>query len=93
MESMAKKISRTVDPFDAGSRNRRLPNVLSKNEHTEGLLCEGSAEYRAMLEEGLRLNRAFFNIRSASIREAIINLIVETANNESGDGHRFPWLI
>ena len=90
---MAKKNSRMADPFDAGSRNGRLPKVLSNNEHTERQRCEGSAEYRAMLDEGLRLNRAFFNIRSASIREAIINLIVETANNESADGHRFPWLI
>jgi len=46
-----------------------------------------------MLDEGLRLNRAFFNIRSASIREAIINLIIETANNENADDPRFPWLI
>jgi hypothetical protein len=87
---MAKKISRTADPLDAGSRNRRLRMVLSKNEHTERLPCEGSAEYRAMLDEGLRLNRAFFNIRSASIREAIINLIVETANNENADVSRYP---
>jgi hypothetical protein len=90
---MAKKISRMADPFDAGSRDRRLPKVLCKNGHTQRPPCEGSAEYRAMLDEGLRLNRAFFNIRSASIREAIINLIIETANNENADDPRFPWLI
>ena len=78
MEAMVQKIHRTTDPLAARSLDRRLSEAM------EGRPWEGSADHRGALDEGLRLNRAFFTIRSASIREAIINLIIETADSEGG---------
>jgi hypothetical protein len=90
MKSMARPIHRIDEPFSAGLCDWRLSDALSEDERPETPPSEGSADYRATLDEGLRLNRAFFSIRSASIRAAIIDLIVEAANRENADDTRFP---
>jgi hypothetical protein len=41
-------------------------------------------DYPAMLDQGLRLNRAFVKISNPLIREAIVNLVSEAAKNENG---------
>ena len=46
--------------------------------------------YQALLDEGLRLNRAFIKINDPLVREAIINLVVEAAESES-DEELFSW--
>jgi len=81
---MEQKIHDMTDRLALESLGRRVAAVV------EGPPWQGSADYRAALEEGLRLNRAFFSIRSADVREAIINLIIETADSERADEHRFP---
>ena len=43
-----------------------------------------SGDYQAMLDQGLRLNRAFISIKDPLVREAIVNLAVEAAKNEGG---------
>jgi hypothetical protein len=90
---MANLIRRMPDPSEAGSRDWRLSKAFPKDELRESSFCEASADDRATLDEGLRLNRAFFTIRHASIRKAIINLIIETADKEDADEPRFPPLI
>ena len=41
-------------------------------------------DYQAMLDQGLRLNRAFVKISNPLVREAIVNLVSEAAKNENG---------
>jgi len=60
------------------------------NHLAEALPFEPSAAYRDMVDEGLRLHRAFFSIKSAEIRTAVLNLVIETVKNESEDRPRFP---
>jgi hypothetical protein len=43
-----------------------------------------SDDYPAMVDQGLRLNRAFIRINDPLVREAIVNLAVEAAKNEGG---------
>jgi hypothetical protein len=50
-----------------------------------GKLPDPTADYQAMLDQGLRLNRAFVSINDSLVREAIVNLVVEAAKNESGE--------
>ncbi len=46
---------------------------------------ERTADQQALLDEGLRLNRAFIQIKDPRIREAIVNLVVDAARNQSGE--------
>jgi len=43
------------------------------------------ASRRPSPEEGLRLMRAFFNIRSDSRREAIIKMVLESETESTGE--------
>jgi transcriptional regulator with XRE-family HTH domain len=45
------------------------------------LLREGS--YLTLPDQGLRLHRAFVAIKSPSLREAIVSLVIELAKNDS----------
>ncbi len=40
---------------------------------------------KALLDQGLRLNRAFIKIKDPLVREAIVNLAVEAVKKESGE--------
>ena len=44
---------------------------------------ERTAGYQTMIDQGLRLHRAFRNISNAAIREEIITFVVEFAKNET----------
>jgi hypothetical protein len=46
--------------------------------------------YQALLDEGLRLNRAFASIKDPFVREAIVNLVVATAKSEGRVELRLP---
>jgi hypothetical protein len=45
---------------------------------------------QALLDQGLRLNRAFISIQDSLVREAIVNLAIEAANNEKGEPVGLP---
>ena len=44
-----------------------------------------TADHQALLDQGLRLNRAFIRIKDPLIREAIVNLVADAARTQSGD--------
>lgn len=46
---------------------------------------EATSSYQNMVDQGLRLHRAFCGISNAALREAIITLVVEMAKGETGD--------
>ena len=58
------------------------PQPRSKGEHDE-LPCEGTGTYLTLPDQGLRLHRAFVNVRNSVLREAIVTLVVEMAKSES----------
>ncbi len=70
-----------MDEFLGG----RLPAwPASSGERLAGKLpFEGTAGYRTMIDQGLRLHRAFRNISNAALREAIVTFVVELGNNEN----------
>ena len=41
--------------------------------------------YRTMIDQGLRLHRAFRTIRSAALREAIVTFVVELEKGENAN--------
>lgn len=45
---------------------------------------ERTGRDQALLDQGLRLNRAFVSIKDPLVREAIINLVVDAARNQNG---------
>jgi hypothetical protein len=45
---------------------------------------EQKDDHQAMLDQGLRLNRAFVSINDPLVREAIINLVVDAAKKHNG---------
>ncbi len=44
---------------------------------------ERTAGYQTMIDQGLRLHRAFRNISNSAVREAIITLVVELGKSEN----------
>jgi len=87
---MANGIRSMTHLFDAGSRRPGHAKVLSDDGRAESESGHGSTESQAVLDEGLRLNRAFFSIRSARVRRAIIELMIEAG--ESEENPPFPLL-
>jgi hypothetical protein len=46
---------------------------------------EAAAGYHTMIDQGLRLHRAFRNISNSVLREAIVTFVVELAKSENAD--------
>ena len=44
---------------------------------------EGEGVYLTLPEQGLRLHRAFINVKNSALREAIVSLVVEMAKSET----------
>jgi hypothetical protein len=44
-----------------------------------------TASYQNMIDQGLRLHKAFRNISNAAVREAVVTLVSELARSETGD--------
>ena len=61
-----------------GDHSARRPDL-----ERDGSRDEADGGYQAMVEQGLRLNRAFIRIKDPFVREAIVKLVVEAAKNES----------
>ena len=63
----------------------RLPATPAfSGEKLAGKLpLEATAGYRTMIDQGLRLHRAFRNISNAALREAVITFVVELEKSEN----------
>jgi transcriptional regulator with XRE-family HTH domain len=45
--------------------------------------CEGTGAYLTLPDQGLRLHRAFANVKNSALREAIVTLVIEMAKGQS----------
>jgi len=50
-----------------------------------GRAYQAQSVYLTLPEQGMRLNRAFVNVRSSALREAIVALVVEMAGSASAE--------
>src|SRR5271154_2903520 len=87
-KNMAGKANRVDSPRGSRWPGERMSGGAAWEDLPEALPVERYAGHQAMLEQGLRLNRAFIAIKDPRVREAIVNLVVETAKNASGEGLR-----
>jgi hypothetical protein len=89
-EDMAKKIASKTNRVDGhrGPRWLEASGGATRGDLPEALPPDQNGGYQAMLEQGLRLNRAFIAISDPRVREAIVNLVVETVRVESGKEFR-----
>ena len=51
----------------------------------EALDVTRTADHQALLDQGLRLNRAFTQIKDPLVREALVKLADDAARTQSGD--------
>jgi hypothetical protein len=73
-----------MDEFFWGRwRNKRASSGVCGEKLAGKLPFEGTAGYLTMLDEWLRLHRAFCNVSNSALREAIVNLVAETERSES----------
>jgi hypothetical protein len=89
---MAKTTSRKTNRV-VNSRGSRWPDGRAssgalREDLPEALPADQNGDYQAMLEQGLRLNRAFIAISDPRVREAIVNLVAEAVKIESGKEFR-----
>ncbi len=74
-----------INCLDRPSRSRR-PDRRTSGAAWEGLPEALSADryagFQSALEQGLRLNRAFIAINDPRVRQAIIDLVIEAADDE-----------
>ncbi len=63
----------------------RLPPkpAFSEEKLAGELPLEATVGYRTMIDQGLRLHRAFRNISNAALREAIVTFVVELEKGEN----------
>jgi hypothetical protein len=82
---MAMKIKHMDNPRRPQWRDEGMSGGAASEDLPEAPDVERTANDQALLDQGLRLNRAFISIDDPLVREAIINLVVEAARNESGE--------
>ncbi len=80
---MASKISRIDGRGGSRWTGERVSGRVAWEDLPEALHVDRTRAYQAMLDQGLRLNRAFASISDPVVREAIVNLVVEAAEIES----------
>lgn len=85
---MARKISRVDNPHRSGRPDERRSGGAAREESPEAPNAERTADAQGMLDQGLRLNRAFISINDSLVREAIVNLVVEAAMSPPADALR-----
>jgi hypothetical protein len=85
---MARKINRVDDPHRSGRPDKRESGGAAREESPEAPNAERTAGDQVMLDQGLRLNRAFISINDSLVREAIVNLVVEAAMSPPSDALR-----
>jgi hypothetical protein len=85
---MARKINRVDNPHRSGRPDKRKSGAAAREELPEAPNAERTADDQVMLDQGLRLNRAFISINDSLVREAIVNLVVEAAMSPPSDALR-----
>jgi len=85
---MARKINRVDNPHRSGGPDKRNSGAAAREELPEAPKAERTADDQVMLDQGLRLNRAFISINDSLVREAIVNLVVEAAMSPPSDALR-----
>ena len=76
---MTSKIFRIDNPGGSQGPGERVTDGAASED-----LPDRTADYQTMVDQGVRLNRAFTSINDPLVREAIVNLAVEAAKKESG---------
>ncbi len=61
------------------------PAEAARENSPEALNVARAADHQALLDQGLRLNRAFILIKDPLVREALVNLADDAARTQSGD--------
>jgi hypothetical protein len=70
--------------MDEFLRTRLSPKpALGEQKPAGELPLEATAGYRIMIDQGLRLHRAFRTIRNSALREAIISFVTEFEKSEN----------
>jgi len=66
-------------------RDKQPSSGVSGEKLATKLPFERTASYQNMIEQGLRLHRAFRNISNSALREAVVTLVIELARSEIVD--------
>jgi hypothetical protein len=74
IQIMDRKVRPIVGPL---VRNEETSRRSAIEEGKASSAAQVKARSMSSVEEGLRLNRAFFSIRDAAVREAIVALVAE----------------
>jgi hypothetical protein len=82
---MARKINHVDNPHGSGRPDKRKSEGAAREGLAEAPNAERTADGQVMLDQGLRLNRAFISINDSLVREAIVNLVVEAAMSPPSD--------
>lgn len=80
---MAGKMNRINRPRGSLGGNGPDSGAAMPADLPEAPDVERPADRKALRDQGLRLNRAFVQIKNPLVREAIINLVTDAATNES----------
>jgi hypothetical protein len=84
---MATKMNRIDHPPGFRRAGGRAPGAAMAEDLPEATDVERTADHQALRDQGLRLNRAFVQIKDPLVREAIVNLVVDAARNQSGEAY------
>jgi hypothetical protein len=66
-------------------RDKRPSSGVLSEKLAEKPPVERPASYQNMIDQGLRLHKAFRNISNAALREAVVTLVIELARSEISD--------
>jgi hypothetical protein len=86
---MASMSNRFEEPRGSRWPDERMSGYGELEDLPKALDAERTGDSETLVDQGLRLNRAFMSINDPLVREAIINLAVEAAN-QSADDSRLP---
>jgi len=70
---------RSPDPGERASAEAAWANT------PDTLNVAETADHQALQDQGLRLNRAFIQIKDPLVREALVTLAVDAARTQNGD--------
>ncbi len=77
---------RNLSQMDEFPWARLPPKSVRREEKLAGEpSLEATSGYRTMIDQGLRLHRAFRTIRNAALREAIVTFVVELEKGENAN--------
>jgi hypothetical protein len=85
VSEMARKINHVDNPHGSGRPDKRKSGGAAREVLAEAPNAERTPDGQMMLEQGLRLNRAFISINDSLVREAIVNLVIEAAMSPPSD--------